>query len=116
MFLPCVIFLSVFLTNLFIFGCAGSSLLRGLSLVMVNGGYSLGVVRRLLVGVASCWGAQALRHTGSVAVALRSSSRGTGLRCPVACRVLSDQGSDPAGAVSCTGGHILYYCEKSCFV
>ena len=39
--------------NLFSFGCAGSSLLRSLSLVVTSGGYSLVVVRRLLIVVAS---------------------------------------------------------------
>ena len=34
---------------LFIFGCTGSSLLCGLSVIGVNGGYSLLVVYRLLV-------------------------------------------------------------------
>ena len=38
---------------LFIFGCAGSLLVRGLSLVAASGGYSLTVVRGLLIAVAS---------------------------------------------------------------
>ena len=37
----------------FIFGCAGSSLLYGLSLVVTSGGYSLVKVPRLLIVVAS---------------------------------------------------------------
>ena len=36
-----VYFTLLFLINLFIFGCVGSSLLHGLSLVAVSGGYSL---------------------------------------------------------------------------
>ena len=38
---------------LFTFGCAGSSLPRGLSLVATSGGYSLAVARGLLIAVAS---------------------------------------------------------------
>ena len=39
---------------LFVFICAGSSLLHsGSSLVMVNGGYSLVVVRKLLIVASS---------------------------------------------------------------
>ena len=38
---------------LFIFGCAGSSLLRGLRLVVVSRGYSLVAVLGLLTAVAS---------------------------------------------------------------
>ena len=38
---------------MFIFGCAGSSLLHGLSLVAESRGYSLVVVCRLLIAVAS---------------------------------------------------------------
>ena len=37
----------------FFFGCAGSSLLHGLSLVVVSGGYSLVAVRRFLKVVTS---------------------------------------------------------------
>ena len=52
---PLVRFLKFFLSgSLFkIFGCAGSSLLHGLSLVAVSGGYSLVAVCRLLITVAS---------------------------------------------------------------
>ena len=38
---------------LFIFDCAGSSVLRGLSLVVASGGYSLVAILRLLTVVAS---------------------------------------------------------------
>ena len=38
---------------LFIFSCARSSLLRGLSLAAVNGGYSLVMVHGFLIAVAS---------------------------------------------------------------
>ena len=52
---PLARFLKFFLSgSLFkIFGCAGSSLLHGLSLVAVSGGYSLVAVCRLLVVGAS---------------------------------------------------------------
>ena len=38
---------------LFMFGCAGRVLLRGLSLVVESGDYSLAVLCRLVIGVAS---------------------------------------------------------------
>ena len=38
---------------LFIFGCAGSSLLHGLSLVVASGGYSLVAMGRLLIAVGN---------------------------------------------------------------
>ena len=47
----CYSFVKIFI-YLF-FGCTGSSLLRGLSLVVVSGGYFLGVLRELLVVVVS---------------------------------------------------------------
>ena len=47
----------------FIFGCAGSSLLDGLSLVAARGSYSLVVVCGLLIAVASLV-AQALGYSG----------------------------------------------------
>ena len=100
-FFKLILFIYFWLCWVFIAACS-------ISLVMVNGGYSLGV-QRLLGEGASCQGAQARRHTGSVAVVLRTSSCGMGLRCPVACRVLSDQESNPAGVVSCTSRHILYH-------
>ena len=45
--------MTVFVLMNFNLGCAGSSLLRGLSLVVENRGYSLLVVRGLLIAVAS---------------------------------------------------------------
>ena len=48
--------------NLLIFGCAGSSLLRGLSLVVVSGGYSSIAVWGLLITVASLVAEQAREH------------------------------------------------------
>ena len=49
-----IIVLTYILTvTLVIFGCAGSSLLCGLSLVVVSGGYSLAAVQRLLIEVTS---------------------------------------------------------------
>ena len=64
------------LIYLFTFGCAGSSLLCGLSLVVESEGYSLVAVRGLLIAVASLvaehssgvrsglssWGSRALEH------------------------------------------------------
>ena len=43
----------LFLKKLFIFGCSGSSLLSGLSLVAENRGCPLGAVSRLLTVAAS---------------------------------------------------------------
>ena len=48
--------------NLLIFGCAGSSLLCGLSPVVVSGGYSSVAVWGLLIAVASLVAEQALEH------------------------------------------------------
>ena len=45
-----VLFLKIYL---FIFGCAGSLLLQGLSLVTASGSCSLAVVHRLLIALAS---------------------------------------------------------------
>ena len=45
-----VLFLKIYL---FIFGCAGSLLLQGLSLVAASGSCSLAVVHRLLIALAS---------------------------------------------------------------
>ena len=42
-----------FFSNFIIFGCAGSSLLHGLSLIAESRGYSLAVVCRRLIAVAS---------------------------------------------------------------
>ena len=52
---------------LFIFGCAGSSLVQGLSPVAGSMDYSLVVVQSLLIAVASL-----LRSTGSRALGLSS--------------------------------------------
>ena len=52
--LHCILsFFSKIFIYLLIFGCAGSSLLSSLSLVVTSGGYSLVVVHRLLILVAS---------------------------------------------------------------
>ena len=45
--------MTVFVLRNFNLGCAGSSLLRGLSLVVENKGYSLVVVHGFLIAVAS---------------------------------------------------------------
>ena len=47
------LFFVTFLKNVFIFGYAGSSLLHGLSLVAVSGGYSPSTVQRLPIAEAS---------------------------------------------------------------
>ena len=76
---------------LFIFDCAGSSLLRGLSLVVASGGYSLVVMGRLLIaggnlcncqtrllllGNTGCKAqAQWSQHVGLVATRLVGSSK-----------------------------------------
>ena len=71
----CNFFLKNNFIYLFIFGCAGSLLLHGLSLVEVGGGYTLVEVGRFLIAVVSFCGAQAQylwleglvapQHTGS---------------------------------------------------
>ena len=47
------LFFVTFFKNVFIFGYAGSSLLHGLSLVAVSGGYSPSAVQRLPIAEAS---------------------------------------------------------------
>ena len=46
-------FKKILLKIIYFFGCAGSLLLRGVSLVRVSRGYSLVAVQRLLIAVAS---------------------------------------------------------------
>ena len=70
-------------TAVFVFGCAGSSLLLGLSAVVESRGYSLVVVCRLLVEVASLFW-----PTGSRVQAHRLSYS-------TACGTSLDQGSSP---------------------
>ena len=72
---------ALFLLFLFIFVPVAA---HGLSLVVARGGYSLAVVSRLLVAVASRCGS---RGTGSVDVA-------RGLSCPAACGIFLDQRSN----------------------
>ena len=53
--------------NFFFFiGCAGTSLLHGLSLLVANGGYCLAAGPGLLIAVASCCRARALGCSGLV--------------------------------------------------
>ena len=61
----------------FIFVCAGSLLLHGLSLVAVSEDYSLIVVHRLLIAVASLIAKQTLRAWASVVVTHGLSGCGT---------------------------------------
>ena len=49
----CLFFLFFLTFYLFIYGCAGSSLLLKLSLVVVSGAYSLVVAHRFLIAVTS---------------------------------------------------------------
>ena len=64
-----IIFLSFFLWiyNLFIYGCAENSLLRGLSLAVESQGYSLAVVHRFLILVAPLVAEQTRRTASAVA-------------------------------------------------
>ena len=87
--------MAILLTYIFIiFGCAGSSLLCGFSLVVRSMGYSsmqFAVASRCRVRLqstrASVAGARRLWSTGSVVVA-------HGLGCPVACGIFPDQRSN----------------------
>ena len=73
---------------------------RGLSLVAVNGDYSPGVAYGLLSAVASLVDAQALRMQASVTAAWMIQSAGSvvvahGLSCSAAYGIFPDQGSSP---------------------
>ena len=73
----CGIFFLIYLFYLFIFGCIGSSLLRGLSLVAASGGYSsLGAWASHSSGFFCC-GAWALGARASVVVARVLNSCGS---------------------------------------
>ena len=72
-----------FFFSVFIFGCAGSSLLSGFSLVAVSRGYS----SLWWSGFSRC-GAQALGSTGSVVWC-------TGFSCSAAGGIFPDQGLNP---------------------
>ena len=83
---------------LFIFGCAGSSFLRGLSLVVVSGGYSSCGAWAFHCSGFSCCAAQALEsagfsscdsHKGSVVVV-------HGLHWSMAGGIFLDQGTNPS--------------------
>ena len=81
------------------YGCAGSSFLHGLSLVVASGGYSLVAILRLLTVVASlvAYCRLYLEHAGfgscsSLALECRLSSAGTGLSCLLACGTFQDHG------------------------
>ena len=92
---------------MYLFGCAGSSLLYGLFSRCSGQGYSL-VVCRLLPAVSSLVAKhrlqahrlQQLWHMGSVVVTPGLQSTGSivvvgGLCCSVACGIFLDQGSNP---------------------
>ena len=86
--------------------------MQGLSLVVESGGYSLVVVRMLLIAVASCVAEHRLEGTrASAVVALGLQSTGSvvvphGLSCSVACGIFPDQYQTH---ISCIGRQILYY-------
>ena len=89
-----------FLNFIYYFGCAGFSLLHGLSLVSASGGYSLAVMHRFLIVVASHSGVQDLGYTGSVVGVPRLQSEGSifvahELRFSTAHGISPDQGSNP---------------------
>ena len=73
--MPCSAPEMFFKFYLFIFGCAGSSLLRGLSLVTASGGYSLIAVLGLLISMATLvvehrlWDARAQNYGAQLPVA-----------------------------------------------
>ena len=91
----------------FIFGCAGSSLLCGLSLAMTSGAYSTVAVHGVSCcsGFFSCCRAWALGHSGSVVVACGLSSCSSqaleqrldscGPNCSVAHEIFLDLVSNP---------------------
>ena len=69
-------------------------------LVSASGGYSLAVMHRFLIVVASHCGARDLGYTGSVVVLPRLQSEGSvfvahKLRFSAACGISPDQGSNP---------------------
>ena len=59
-----LILLNFFFLILFILGCAGSSLLHGLSLVLASGDYSSSSAQASHWSDFSCFGAQGPRHSG----------------------------------------------------
>ena len=79
---------SFFKIILFIFGCAGSSSLHGLSVVAVSRAYNSVVVFGLLTVVASL----VVEHVGTWALDTGSVSVAHGLRWSMACGSFSDQG------------------------
>ena len=68
-----------FVNYLLIFGCAGSSLLTGFSLVATSGGYSLVAMHGLLIAVASLIVEHSTRasspHVGSIVAAPSSRAQ-----------------------------------------
>ena len=94
---------SIFFKCLFIYGCAGSSLLHGIL-------SSCGAQASHCSGFSCCW-AWALGHTGAVVVAPSfwntcSAVVACKLSCPTVCGIFSDQGRTH---VSCIGRRILYH-------
>ena len=96
--------------NLFIFGCAGSSLLHeGFPLVERSRGYSLVVVRGLHTAVASRFRARALQH--------KLDSRGAQARLPCGMEGVSGSGTEPVSTVLAGGFFTTEPSEKplGCF-
>ena len=71
---------------MFIYGCAGSSLLHGLSLVGASGGYSLVAMHGLLIMGASLGGVHGLQSVWASVIAVHRST------CPMAQETLLEQG------------------------
>ena len=88
-----------FLFILFLFACAGSLLLPGLSLIAGSGGFSYSGAQALgHLGFSSC-GSQALEHW--------LNSCNDRFNCSALCGMFPDQGSDPC--LLHTGRWILYH-------
>ena len=88
----------------FFIGCAGTSLLHGLSLLVANGGYCLAAGPGLLIAVASCCRARALGCAGLV-VLPGSGARAQELWC-TGLAALQNVGFSQTGDhthVSCSG-------------
>ena len=78
------------------FGCSGSLLVCGLSLVVPSGGYSpVGGPWTSPCGGFSCCGAQALSAQASVVAAQGLSNCGARASCSLACEIFLDQESNP---------------------
>ena len=75
----CLSFFFFLMFYLFIYGCAGSSLLLKLSLVVVSGAYSLVVAHRFLIAVTSLVAEHRLSGTRASVVVCGSITAAPGL-------------------------------------